>query len=77
MRERFVGRMGVNRGGKEVESQNDPYAFCRSAKLSKTNLNNKKIVNPTYTPSVTFSNLYERQKKKKDYINDKSSLQWV
>lgn len=76
MRERFVGRMGVNRGGKEVESQNDPYAFCRSAKLSKTNLNNKKIVNPTYTPSVTFSNLYERQKKK-DYINDKSSLQWV
>lgn len=67
MRERFVGRMGVNRGGKEVESQNDPYAFCRSAKLSKTNLNNKKIVNPTYTPSVTFSNLYERQKKKRLY----------
>lgn len=77
MRERFVGRMGVNRGGKEVESQNDPYAFCRSAKLSKTNLNNKKIVSPTYTPQIIHSQIYTKGKKKKDYINDKSSLQWV
>lgn len=46
--------------------------FVQVQNYLKTNLNNKKIINPTYTPSVTFSNLYKRQKK--DYINDKSSL---
>lgn len=38
--------------------------FVQVQNYLKTNLNNKKIINPTYTPSVTFSNLYKRQKKR-------------
>lgn len=37
--------------------------FVQVQNCLKTNLNNKKTKNPTYTPSVIFSNLYKRQKR--------------